>query len=148
MADIEVIVTRLQKLDVYLRRLRQLASVPLDEYLQNKDLQAIVERRLQLAIQVCIDLANYLVAHHGLRVPDAQDNVFVILGEEKVIPSDLARRMAGMVRFRNILVHDYLEIDSAIVHKLLTTRLGDFDEFGQAMLRLFGIERSGVEAPT
>jgi len=140
-ADIEVIVTRLQKLDIYVRHLRQLANVTLDEYLQNEDLQAIVERRLQLAIQVCVDLANYLIAHHGLRVPDAQDNVFTILGEEGIISSDLARCMAGMVRFRNILVHNYLEIDSAIVHKLLTTRLGDFDEFGQAMLRLFGLER-------
>jgi len=145
-ADIEVIATRLQRLDVYLQRLRQLTNIPLDEYLQNEDIQAVVERRLQLAIQVCIDLANYLIAHHGLRVPDAQDNVFIILGEEKVIPSDPARRMAGMVRFHNILVHDYLEIDSAIVHKLLTTRLGDFDEFGQAMLRLFGLERSAAEA--
>ncbi|MHB1420678.1 MAG: HepT-like ribonuclease domain-containing protein [Bacillota bacterium] len=34
-----------------------------DEYLLNEDMQAIVERRLQLAIQACMDISNYIIAH-------------------------------------------------------------------------------------
>lgn len=84
--DIAVIVTRLQKLDSYLQSLRQLAKAPLDEYLADDNIQAIVERRLQLAIQVCIDVSNYLISHLGLRAPDELENVFTVLGREGLIP--------------------------------------------------------------
>ena len=138
--DLRVIATRLQKLDKYVRSLRRWETIPKETYLQDEDIQAIVERRLQLAIQICIDIANYLIAHHGLSAPEGVDNVFAVLGKAGVIPQPLAKRMVGMVRFRNILVHDYLEIDDEIVHRLLTTRLNDFDEFSQIIIHLFGLD--------
>ena len=33
-----------------------------------------------------------------------------------------------MVGFRNILVHDYLEVDRKIVYDVLQNRLGDLEE--------------------
>jgi uncharacterized protein YutE (UPF0331/DUF86 family) len=127
----------LQKLDAYVRHLRQLQGVPLDEYLSDENLQAIVERRLQLAIQVCIDIANYLIAELGLPSPDDLANVFATLGREQVIDPTLADRMIGMVRFRNILVHDYLDIDSNIVYRNLNAELEDFDLFAQQIIERF-----------
>lgn len=112
-------------------------DVSLDEYLDDGNIQAIVERRLQLAIQVCMDIANYLIGQLGLSAPDEQENVFLVLGREGVISSDLAKRMVGMVRFRNILVHDYLEIDSNIVYRNLAEGLDDFDEFAQQIIARF-----------
>ncbi len=100
-------------------------------------MQMIVERRLQLSIQVCIDIANYLIAHLGLCVPDEQENVFAVLGREGIIPPDLAQRMVGMVRFRNILVHNYLDIDAALVHRLLAQHLADFDQFSREIVGQF-----------
>lgn len=135
--DTRVIAMRLQKLDGYLRALRQMRDVLLDEYLDDDNIQAIVERRLQLAIQVCMDIANYLIGQLGLSAPDEQENVFLVLGREGVISSDLAKRMVGMVRFRNILVHDYLEIDSKIVYRNLAEGLDDFDEFAQQIIARF-----------
>ena len=135
--DTRVIAMRLQKLDGYLRSLRQMQVVPIDEYLDDDNVQTIVERKLQLAIQVCMDIGNYLIGQLGLPVPDEQENVFAVLGREGVIERDLARRMVGMVRFRNILVHDYLEIDSYIVYRNLKDELEDFDQFTQAIIGQF-----------
>jgi len=39
--------------------------------------------------------------------------------------------MAGL---RNILVHDYLEIDNALVHRILSKRLVDFDAFSKQIV--------------
>jgi len=128
---------RLKKLDGYLRSLRQMQAVPLDEYLDDDNLQAIVERRLQLAIQVCMDIGSYLIAQLGLTAPDEPENVFAVLGRERVISRELAQRMIGMVRFRNILVHDYVEIDSNIVYHNLTKELDDFDQFSQEVIARF-----------
>lgn len=135
--DTTVIAMRLQKLDGYLRSLRQMRDVSLDEYLDDDNIQAIVERRLQLAIQVCIDIGNYLIGQLGISAPDEQENVFLVLGREGILSPDLAKRMVGMVRFRNILVHDYLEIDSNIVYHNLADNLDDFDQFAQQIIARF-----------
>jgi len=100
-------------------------------------MQMIVERRLQLSIQACTDIANYLIARLGLRVPDSQENVFAVLGAEGIITPDLAQRMVGMVQFRNILVHDYLDIDSRLVHSHLSQRLSDFEQFSRELVEQF-----------
>ena len=128
---------RLRKLDGYLLSLRQVQTVPLEEFLDDDGIQTYVERKLQLAIQVCMDIGNYLIGQLGLAVPDEAENVFAVLGREDVIEPDLARRLVGMVRFRNILVHDYLDIDLQIVYHNLTDELGDFDRFAQTILDRF-----------
>lgn len=135
--DTEVIATRLQKLDDYVRRLQQLQQITLDEYIDDETMQAVVERWMQLSIQACMDVASYLIAELGLRSPDDPENVFATLGQESIISPDLARRMTGMVRFRNILVHDYLEIDSEIVYRGLTTELDDFQRFAREIADRF-----------
>ena len=112
-------------------------QISLEEYLADENMQMIVERRLQLSIQACIDIANYLIARLGLRPPDTQENVFTVLGVEGIISQDLAQRMVGAVRFRNILVHDYLDIDSRLVHNLLRQSLSDFDQFCREIIDQF-----------
>jgi uncharacterized protein YutE (UPF0331/DUF86 family) len=112
-------------------------AVTLDEYLDDDNIQTIVERKLQLAIQVCMDIGSYLIGQLGLTAPDEPENVFAVLGREGVINKELARRMVGMVRFRNILVHDYLEIDSNIVYHNLTEELYDFEQFSQEIITRF-----------
>jgi uncharacterized protein YutE (UPF0331/DUF86 family) len=140
-----VIATRLRKLNDYLRSLRQMQAVSMDEYLDDDNIQTIVERKLQLAIQVCMDIGSYLIGQLGLTAPDEPENVFVVLGREGIINRDLARRMVGMVRFRNILVHDYLEIDSHIVYHNLAGELGDFDQFSQEIIARFLPASSSAE---
>jgi uncharacterized protein YutE (UPF0331/DUF86 family) len=135
--DTAAIAMRLRKLDSYLRTLRQMQAVPLDEYLSDDNIQTIVERKLQLAIQACMDIASYLIGQLGLTAPDEPHNVFAVLGQEDVISRGLSNRMVSMVRFRNILVHDYLEIDSTIVHRNLTGGLEDFDQFSPEMIARF-----------
>ena len=135
--DTTVIVTRFRKLDGYLQSLRQMQNVALDEYLDDDNIQTIVERKLQLAIQVCMDVANYLIGQLGIAAPEVPENVFQALGRESIIDKELAAHMAGMVRFRNILVHDYLEIDANIVHRNLSKDLSDFDEFARQIAGRF-----------
>lgn len=112
-------------------------AVPLLEYLGDDNIQTIVERKLQLSIQACMDIASYLIGQLGLTAPDEPYNVFAVLGQEGVISRGLADRMVSMVRFRNILVHDYLEIDSTVVHQNLAEELEDFDQFSQEIIAQF-----------
>ena len=53
------------------------------------------------------------------------------MGKHGVIPKDFASKIEGMAGFRNILVHDYLEIDPRKVYQNLLNALKDFDEFAR-----------------
>lgn len=74
-------------------------------------------------------------------MPEAESNALTILGQEGVIPSELADKIRGMIGFRNILVHDYLAIDPASVHYLLTHNLGDFYAYCRAIVGFLESER-------
>ena len=49
--------------------------------------------------------------------------------EENIIDSVLKTKMSGMVGFRNIIAHDYEEINYGIVVDVLNNGLADIEEF-------------------
>lgn len=69
------------------------------------------------------------VAKRGLGVPQTSREAFALLREAGVLPADVAQRMQAMVGFRNIAVHSYREIETAILQRVLETHLGDFEDF-------------------
>ncbi|MGH2669630.1 MAG: HepT-like ribonuclease domain-containing protein, partial [bacterium] len=70
----------------------------------------------------------------GLAVVTAED-VFLVLERAGVVDRNLGVRLRALTRFRNILVHDYVAVDHAIVHRHLREGLSDFREFAGAIVR-------------
>lgn len=132
--DKKVIEVRLKKLDHAVSRLKRIQQISKDEYVNNQDYQDIAERNFQVAIQTCIDIANYIIAGQNLSVPDEQENVFIVLGKDGVLSEELVERIKGMVSFRNILVHNYLYTDPNQVYDILQNQLSDFNSFAQAIV--------------
>jgi uncharacterized protein YutE (UPF0331/DUF86 family) len=111
------------------RILREKAQVPKDLYTGSRDLQAIVERRLQTATESCINAGSHLIARLGLRSPSDYADVFQALGEAQILPWELAQQMMDMARFRNLLVHVYWAIEHERVYDTLKARLMVLEAF-------------------
>ena len=47
----------------------------------------------------------------------------------EILPKDFVEKISGMAGFRNLLVHDYAEVDPERVYDFLQNRVGDFEEF-------------------
>lgn len=88
-----------------------------------------------MAIQVCIDLGTQVVSEQSARAPSDYAEVFKILGENGVIPDELALRMGNAAKQRNLIVHLYLEIDDRTVFASLAY-LDDLREFATIVGRL------------
>lgn len=54
---------------------------------------------------------------------------FEKLAKAGLMESDLAARLQGWARFRNVLVHLYLDIDHARTYRVIQSELGDLSEF-------------------
>ena len=87
-----------------------------------------VERCLFLAIQHLLDIGARIVAAQGWGLPGSYRELIEKLGEHGVLPPEFARQIAPMAGFRNILEHDYVELD---VHELEANarRFDDFERF-------------------
>lgn len=128
MVDRETVERRLLRLEQYLRKLKELSKVNWEQYIKSEAVQDRAERNLQLAAQICIDIASHVIAAQGYRAPYSYGDIFTVLQEEGLLPKELADRMRQIAGFRNILVHDYLEIDPKIVYESLK-KIGDFKKF-------------------
>lgn len=88
------------------------------------------------AIRACdtaIDLANMLIRRKRLGIPSESKESFSILKREKLIEPALADRLGKMVGFRNIAVHQYHELDLAIVESVIGKDLDDLLAFAQVV---------------
>lgn len=125
----------MRRLEICLKKLRELAKLEYEEFSESQTFPDLAERNLQIAIQCLLDIGNHIIAEEGFKPPDRNEDIFKILGEEGIIPISFASRIEGMASFRNILVHDYLEIDIQKVYHHLTNYLEDFREFARHIIK-------------
>jgi uncharacterized protein YutE (UPF0331/DUF86 family) len=125
----------LDRLSEELAHLRRRSGYPADELLGDPDRLAAVKYRFVVAIEICIDVGQHIVASDGLRAPTSFVDVFAILAEAGFVPASLVATLQDMARFRNLLVHGYLRVDDQRVVQILTSRLGDFDIFRAEVAR-------------
>ncbi|HSH07166.1 MAG TPA: DUF86 domain-containing protein [Burkholderiales bacterium] len=133
--DAEVLDARLRELSRRLKRLAAKKPASLRRLLDDEDLQDIIARNLELAIRACIDVAMHLCGAYGV-VPTSSGEAFSALADKKLIPRALAQRLRRAVGFRNVLVHDYVEVDWKIVQRVLEHDAADLAAFGKSVLKL------------
>ncbi|MDE3092120.1 MAG: DUF86 domain-containing protein, partial [Chloroflexota bacterium] len=133
-AEEDAIVSRLQLLRDYKAQLLEIPTPNFQEYNRNILAHKATERLLQTAIEACLDIGKHIIAQERFRFPGDNQDVFVVLSEENVIPKSLLARLQDMARFRNLLVHEYAKIDNETVYGILKKRLGDFDEYASAIV--------------
>jgi uncharacterized protein YutE (UPF0331/DUF86 family) len=75
-------------------------------------------------------------ADRNLDLPVDSKSLFDLLARQKVVSRRLAVKLASMAGLRNVLAHEYLEIDRRRVYRALTTDLRDVESFIRAVTRL------------
>lgn len=133
MIDYKSIAARLDKLDEYVKFLKSYQSISFARFKKDYTLQGAVCRYFQLAVECITDIGELLISSLGLRKPKDAKEVITILGENKIISPGFAKRFAAVASFRNILVHEYLEIDFKKVHQHLQNDLEDFNFYARCI---------------
>lgn len=91
---------------------------------------------LQRACEAAIDAAMHLVRVQRLGIPTDSRQAFTLLTGASIISAELGGHLAGMVGFRNVLVHNYRELDLNVVRSVLDHRLEDLSAFAQRLIAL------------
>jgi uncharacterized protein YutE (UPF0331/DUF86 family) len=120
-----VIERKFSLLDTQLLQLeKHLRGVSAEEFSNNWMLKSMTERALQVSIEILIDIAERILSLENAGPAATAREAFEKLSVLGII--DSAEPFTAMTGFRNLLVHQYAEIDPGLVYKLATERIGDF----------------------
>lgn len=109
--------------------LRGYARIEQEKFLQDPTLISAAKYQLVVAIEAAQGICNHLAARVARRAPTSYADCFALLADSQVISGDLAKSLAAMARFRNLLVHRYGEIDDRRVIAVLQEDLDDLEEY-------------------
>ena len=125
MVDQEIFSRRLAALDDYLQKAQRLGEISEIEFKSNPAVYDLAERYLHLATEAAIDLANHWIADRSLRTPESNRDTFAVLEESGEIDPALAERLRGWAGFRNLLVHQYANLDHGVSYQAIQEDLED-----------------------
>lgn len=137
MVDKTLILRKFAELEEYLGQVHEFSSVSAEDYSGDWKTQRIVERTLQIMIELCIDIAGHIISDRRLRVPVSYADTFKSLAEGGLITPQISEVMEKMAKFRNIDVHQYETVDTEIVIMILQKHLDDFLVFRDSVLQMF-----------
>ena len=99
--------------------------------------QDAIAANLQRACEQCIDLANHTIKTRKLGLPKESRESFRLLASSGVIPRELAAKLENMVGFRNTLVHQYQELDIALMVDVIEQHLDGLIDFTNLIVKEF-----------
>ena len=134
--DKDVINRKLESLRRCIARITSKMPITQEALRSNYDLQDIIALNLERAVQICVDMAAHVISETEVPPPSTMAESFARLAELQVLPPQLAESLQKAVAFRNILIHNYTDINWDIVADIVTHRLTDFVRFAQAIDRL------------
>jgi len=123
-----VIQRKFALLDKYLLQLQSsLKDVGFETFRDDWVQQRMTERALQVMVEIVIDTAERIIAVQNAGPAASATEAIEKLVELDVLKS--AKPYINMVRFRNLIVHQYEEIDPEILYNLARNQLEDFRQF-------------------
>lgn len=101
-----------------------------------------VKYRFVTMLEAVLDVAHHLCASQAWGPPSANAEAVTTLGRHDVLDDALAQRIGAAVRFRNVLVHGYADVDDDLVVANLD-RLSDVRTFIQQLSHWLATQRDG-----
>lgn len=130
--DEPLVAQKMESLRRCIQRVESRLPDDLEALLTDLDAQDIISLNLTRAVQICVDIASHWLAEHAeSTAPKTMAQTFEALADSGVIEHELAIGLRKSVGFRNVVVHNYDDVNWAIVYSICRNHLGDFRDFAK-----------------
>lgn len=123
------ITEKVRLLSEYLEKAKSIFKAFDDGQILASDNVYVLERMFQLAVEVVIDINNYLIKEADIKPAEDLQSTFMLLAKEGILPELFAEKMAPTVGLRNKIVHVYEKVDRATFVSDFRKDVGDFDQY-------------------
>lgn len=104
-----------------------LRDVSREQFRESWALRSMSERALQVAVEIMIDISERILAIENAGPAATAGEALAALVHLQVLQNVHPYR--DMIKFRNLLVHQYAEINPDLLYEIATTKLDDFRTF-------------------
>ncbi|MBW8014691.1 MAG: DUF86 domain-containing protein [Planctomycetes bacterium] len=102
-------------------------DIDFDTFKDSWILRSMTERALQVMVEIVIDVAERIIALENAGPTATSAEAIDRLVELNVLKS--VQPYSDMVKFRNLIVQQYEEIDPAILYDILENKMENFRQF-------------------
>lgn len=102
-------------------------DIDFDTFKGSWAMRSMSERALQVMVEIVIDVAERIIALENAGPIASSAEAIERLVKLNVLKS--AQPYNDMVKFRNLIVHQYEEIDPAIIYDIVKNKLDNFRQF-------------------
>lgn len=110
-----------------------LKSMSYEEFISDEEAKTIAERRLERVVNRAIDINMHLIRSTGSPPPDDYTRSFLELATLKILPAKLAQSVAPAAGARNVLVHEYDDLDAKMFYTSLVNTVKLFPKYIQGI---------------
>jgi uncharacterized protein YutE (UPF0331/DUF86 family) len=125
----ELIAKHIEQIETALIVLEKYREIKAADLERSLELRWTVERGLEVVMQGVFDVAAHILASELKNDWDDYTTLLEKLGVHGVVPNEFAQKFKTMAGFRNILIHEYSQVDFRVVEKVLREQLNSFHEF-------------------
>ncbi|MBI5235749.1 MAG: DUF86 domain-containing protein [Deltaproteobacteria bacterium] len=125
----ESIEDRLLKLDQALGVLEGYKGITSDSYLSDIKTQWVVERGFIIAAEMIFDISAHILSSVYREYRDEYEGIIRGIADKGVISRTLMGELKGFGGFRNVLIHEYVTLDSRKVYDALKGKLAALERF-------------------
>ena len=129
MVDRDLVRRKMSRLNMYLKQLTPVSKYSFKSYKEDTYLKFSAERLIQLIVDGAVDINNHVVVETEQRPPEDYRSSFLRAAEIKLITGELAEKIKGSAGLRNILVHEYMDVDDKIVYDSIFLVLENYREY-------------------
>jgi uncharacterized protein YutE (UPF0331/DUF86 family) len=131
----EVFITeKIALLSEYIQKAKEIFGANSDQEILASDAVYVLERMFQLAVEIVVDINNYLIKELELKPAEDFQGTFEKLAGKNILPKNFAQKMAPIVGLRNKIVHVYEKVDRASFVEDFRKNIGDFDVYASHIL--------------
>jgi len=124
LVDVEVVREKLIHLEEYINDLDDYTNLKLEKLITDKILFRFLERTLHLSVEAILDIGSHIISDERLGNPKYNSDIIEILAKNNIIKENVDSYIK-MAKFRNIIVHDYAEIDPEILLSIIKNNITD-----------------------
>ena len=136
MLDKEFIKNKINFIHKDLKNLAGFKAYSLQEITSNSYRHMVIERLFEKIIGDALDINQHIIAQNKeIEVPNDYKETFLALIKLKILPKKIGEEISKSAGLRNILVHQYRELNEQIFYKSIKSCLRDYAKYCEYILR-------------
>lgn len=139
MVDSILLMKKISKIEYHISRIQKYNDIEYEDFISNEDVKDIILHNLFITIQYMIDMVTHIIADDQLGEMAFVSDCADILHKEKILNEGERENLRKIIGFRNIIAHQYGDVDYKIVYFVMKDGLKDLSRILKKVIDYCGL---------